>query len=165
MLLIKDKIKLQFTVQENYRRKIRIQPDVITISKGEACEFEIFIKPLCTCNIINDQIVINYQKLNSKDNKINQLSIPIKSTDRNINNIISIWINRRKRKLEKDYLELYLKEYLEKILLQLRKWNKFNKQKNQLKNLKNKYQFKIKTKMNILFIFIEQHLFQLKYVW
>ena len=78
--LIKCKVKLQFTIQNNYKREIRIQPEVITIGKGEACEFEIFIKPLCTCNIDNDQIVINYQILNSKDNKINQTIIPMKYT-------------------------------------------------------------------------------------
>ena len=69
--LIKDKIKLQFKIQNNYKREIRIQPELIIIGKGEACEFQIFIKPLCTCNIYNDKIVINYQILNTKDNKIN----------------------------------------------------------------------------------------------
>ena len=66
----KYKVKLQFTIQENYRREIRIEPEVITIGKGEACEFEIFIKPLCTCKVDNDQIVINHQLLNSNNNKI-----------------------------------------------------------------------------------------------
>ena len=41
--LIKDKVKLQFTIQDNYRREIRIEPEVFTIGKGEECEFEIFI--------------------------------------------------------------------------------------------------------------------------
>ena len=50
----------------------------MTIEKGKACEFEIFIKPLCTCDINNDQIAINYQILNSKDNRINQSIIGIK---------------------------------------------------------------------------------------
>ena len=63
---------------KNNKYEIRIEPEVITIGKGEACEFEIFIKPLCTCNIDNDQIAINYQILNSKDNKINQTIIPMK---------------------------------------------------------------------------------------
>ncbi|KAL7720822.1 Protein serine/threonine kinase [Entamoeba marina] len=37
--------------------EIRTNPQLITIPKGKAVEFEIFIKPLCTCKI-NDQFVI-----------------------------------------------------------------------------------------------------------
>jgi len=76
-ITIKYKVKLQFTTQENYKREIRIEPEVITIEKGKACEFEIFIKPLCTCNI-EDNIVLT--TLNQKKGKENQYQIGIKAT-------------------------------------------------------------------------------------
>ena len=55
--------------KNNYKYEIRIQHEVITIEKGKACEFEIFIKPLCTCSI-EDNIVLT--SLNPKKGKENQ---------------------------------------------------------------------------------------------
>ena len=75
-----DTFIVQFSAKQvvKNRYEIRIEPSGIILKNGYACEFEIFIKPLCTCNINNDQIAINYQILNSKDNKINQTIIPMK---------------------------------------------------------------------------------------
>ena len=44
----------------------------MTIKKGKACEFEIFIKPSCTCNI-EDNIVLT--TLNSENNQLNDVLI------------------------------------------------------------------------------------------
>ncbi|KAL7714041.1 Protein serine/threonine kinase [Entamoeba marina] len=54
----KNTIKVQFSVKEGCDKyEIRTNPQLITIPKGKALEFEIFIKPLCTCKI-NDQIML-----------------------------------------------------------------------------------------------------------
>ncbi|ELP87473.1 protein serine/threonine kinase, putative [Entamoeba invadens IP1] len=53
------RLKVQFSVVEgcdNYT--IRTIPPLITLSKGEACEFEIYITPLCCCNIKDGILVI-----------------------------------------------------------------------------------------------------------
>ncbi|KAL7711534.1 Serine/threonine kinase [Entamoeba marina] len=51
-------IKVQFSVKDGCDKyEIRTNPQLITIPKGKAIEFEIFIKPLCTCKI-NDQIML-----------------------------------------------------------------------------------------------------------
>ncbi|KAL7718095.1 Protein serine/threonine kinase [Entamoeba marina] len=54
----KHTIKVQFSVKDECDKyEIRTNPQLITIPKGKAVEFEIFIKPLCTCKI-NDQIML-----------------------------------------------------------------------------------------------------------
>ncbi|KAL7712487.1 Protein serine/threonine kinase [Entamoeba marina] len=54
----KYQLKVQITTKKGCDKyEIRTNPQLITIKKGEACEFEIFIKPLCTCKI-DDKIVI-----------------------------------------------------------------------------------------------------------
>ncbi|KAL7720566.1 Tyrosine kinase [Entamoeba marina] len=54
----KHTIKVQFSVKDGCDKyEIRTNPQLITIPKGKAVEFEIFIKPLCTCKI-NDQIML-----------------------------------------------------------------------------------------------------------
>ncbi|KAL7721220.1 Protein serine/threonine kinase [Entamoeba marina] len=54
----KHTIKVQFSVKDGCDKyEIRTNPQVISIPKGKAVEFEIFIKPLCTCSII-DQIML-----------------------------------------------------------------------------------------------------------
>ncbi|KAL7719714.1 Protein serine/threonine kinase [Entamoeba marina] len=54
----KNTIKVQFSVKEGCDKyEIRTNPQLMTIPKGKALEFEIFIKPLCTCKI-DDQFVL-----------------------------------------------------------------------------------------------------------
>ncbi|ELP87958.1 protein serine/threonine kinase, putative [Entamoeba invadens IP1] len=53
------KIKLQFSVVEGCDYyEIRTIPALVTLKKGEACEFELYIKPLCCCEIKEDIMVI-----------------------------------------------------------------------------------------------------------
>ncbi|ELP94573.1 protein serine/threonine kinase, putative [Entamoeba invadens IP1] len=48
----KHNMKVQFSVIEGCDSyQIRTVPSIVTLKKGEACEFEIFIQPLCTCKI------------------------------------------------------------------------------------------------------------------
>ncbi|KAL7716711.1 Protein kinase domain containing protein [Entamoeba marina] len=54
----KHTIKVQFSVKDGCDKyEIRTDPQLVAIPKGKACEFEIFIKPLCTCKI-NDQVML-----------------------------------------------------------------------------------------------------------
>ena len=47
-----NKIKVQFVMMNKLSKfSIRTNPEVIIINKGEACEFEIFITPICTCTL------------------------------------------------------------------------------------------------------------------
>ena len=71
----KNKVKLQFTVQNDYRIEIRINPEVVTIGKWKACEFEIFIKSLCTYNV-EDNVLLSSLDLN----KVKFIIIGIKAS-------------------------------------------------------------------------------------
>lgn len=74
----RNKIKLQFSSKQNsYKYQLRILPEVVTIEKGKACEFEVFIKPLCTCNIDENIVLI---ALDLKKGKEIQHQIGIKAT-------------------------------------------------------------------------------------
>ena len=47
-----DMIKIQFTTNEDTDRyEIRTNPQIIIMKRFEACEFEIFIKPVCTTSL------------------------------------------------------------------------------------------------------------------
>ncbi|ELP92044.1 protein serine/threonine kinase, putative [Entamoeba invadens IP1] len=48
----KNPMKIQFSVMKGCDYyTIRTEPALVNLKSGEACEFEIFIKPLCSCNI------------------------------------------------------------------------------------------------------------------
>ena len=56
------KIKIQFTTKEDCDKyQIRTEPQLISLKKGEACEFEVFIKPLCSCKMQDEIIFIAHQ--------------------------------------------------------------------------------------------------------
>ncbi|KAL7721444.1 Protein kinase domain containing protein [Entamoeba marina] len=84
----KHTIKVQFSVKEGFDKyEIRTNPQLISIKKGKACEFEIFIKPLCTCKI-NDQIMLISVDLSkgitiSKPITINTITIMTSKLDYN----------------------------------------------------------------------------------
>ena len=47
-----DMMKVQFTTKENTDRyEIRTNPQIIILKRHEACEFEVYIKPLCTTSM------------------------------------------------------------------------------------------------------------------
>ncbi|ELP85999.1 protein kinase domain containing protein, partial [Entamoeba invadens IP1] len=55
----KHNLKVQFSVIDGCDHyEIRTVPSLITLKRGEACEFEIFIKPLCSCKIEEDVMLI-----------------------------------------------------------------------------------------------------------
>ncbi|EDR25578.1 protein serine/threonine kinase, putative [Entamoeba dispar SAW760] len=63
-----NRIKVQFTTQDgNEKYNIRTEPKIITLKKGEACEFEIFIIPLCTCTIEDDITIVGLDIGTSKE--------------------------------------------------------------------------------------------------
>ena len=54
----KHNLNVQFSVIEGCDRyEIRSEPQLITVKKGQECEFEIFIEPLCSCTF-NENIKI-----------------------------------------------------------------------------------------------------------
>ncbi|ELP85509.1 protein kinase, putative, partial [Entamoeba invadens IP1] len=58
----KNNMKVQFSVLEGCDcYKIRTVPSIVTLKHGEACEFEIFINPLCSCDIKDDIMVIGLE--------------------------------------------------------------------------------------------------------
>ncbi|KAL7711807.1 Protein serine/threonine kinase [Entamoeba marina] len=72
----KHTIKVQFSVKECDKYEIRTNPQIIALKKGKACEFEISIKPLCTCSI-NEQIMLIASNL--KNDKTSSASVTIKT--------------------------------------------------------------------------------------
>ncbi|ELP89646.1 protein serine/threonine kinase, putative, partial [Entamoeba invadens IP1] len=55
----KHNVKVQFSVMEGCDHyEIRTVPSLISLKRGEACEFEIFIKPSCSCKISEDIMLI-----------------------------------------------------------------------------------------------------------
>ena len=60
-----DMMKVQFTTKEDTERyEIRTNPQIIILKRYEACEFEIFIKPLCTTSLEDEirVVTINMKK-------------------------------------------------------------------------------------------------------
>ena len=58
-------MKVQFTLKEDTDRyEIRTNPQIIILKRHEACEFEIYIKPLCTTSMEDTikLITINMKK-------------------------------------------------------------------------------------------------------
>ena len=54
----KNELKIQISTKEGCDKyEIRTEPQLVTLKSGEACEFEIFVKPLCTSDL-KDQIMI-----------------------------------------------------------------------------------------------------------
>ncbi|ELP90212.1 protein kinase, putative, partial [Entamoeba invadens IP1] len=70
-------IKVQFSTKENcYKYTIRTSPNIATIPKGKAIEFEVFLKPLCSCQI--DDIIVLISS-NLKKGEISNMHISIKA--------------------------------------------------------------------------------------
>ncbi|ELP83819.1 hypothetical protein EIN_241960, partial [Entamoeba invadens IP1] len=50
----KNATKIQFTISSNITKfTIRVDPEVVTLKSNFACEFSVFVKPLCSCKINN----------------------------------------------------------------------------------------------------------------
>ncbi|ELP94035.1 protein kinase domain containing protein, partial [Entamoeba invadens IP1] len=45
----KHTLKVQFVVTKNEKCVIRTQPELVILQKGFACEFQVFVNPLCSC--------------------------------------------------------------------------------------------------------------------
>ncbi|ELP87643.1 protein serine/threonine kinase, putative [Entamoeba invadens IP1] len=63
----KNTIKVQFSLKEStFKYSIRTEPQIASIPKKKACEFEIFLTPKCSCKIV-DEIMLIYSNLESGD--------------------------------------------------------------------------------------------------
>ena len=74
----KTKTKVQLSCLSTTKYEISAKPPVVTIKPGYACEFEVFIKPLCTCNI-HDKMKIVYLDLNNGIQKDEDLRIDVQT--------------------------------------------------------------------------------------
>ncbi|EDR27922.1 protein serine/threonine kinase, putative [Entamoeba dispar SAW760] len=55
----KHLIKIQITLKENnYKFETRTNPQLVSLKSGQACEFEIFIKPLCSCSMKHEIVLL-----------------------------------------------------------------------------------------------------------
>ncbi|ELP95045.1 protein serine/threonine kinase, putative [Entamoeba invadens IP1] len=56
----RNRVKVQFTFKKNEDRKfkMRCKPSMVTLAGGRACEFDLYIKPLCTCKITDQMHVV-----------------------------------------------------------------------------------------------------------
>ncbi|ELP92314.1 protein serine/threonine kinase, putative [Entamoeba invadens IP1] len=82
----KHHLKVQFSVIEGCDcYEIRTVPSIVTLKKGEACEFEIFIKPLCSCKIKENVLVIGLDLVNDIQytEKLNIETTTVQSTKLN----------------------------------------------------------------------------------
>ena len=65
---------IQLIIKEQHDKyQMKVQPPVVTLKKGYACEFEIFIKPLCTIDIEDE---INLSSVDIKKGKTIHVEIP-----------------------------------------------------------------------------------------
>ena len=70
-----DMMKIQFTTKEDTDRyEIRTNPQIIILKRYEACEFEIFIKPLCTTSL-EDTIRLVTANMKKGVEKFNEVHI------------------------------------------------------------------------------------------
>ncbi|ELP94538.1 serine/threonine protein kinase HT1, putative [Entamoeba invadens IP1] len=71
----KHKLKVQFSVISGCDYyEIRTVPSIVTLKRGFACEFEIFIKPLCSCKIV-DNVLVTGLDINSGEIKEGKIAI------------------------------------------------------------------------------------------
>ncbi|ELP91138.1 protein serine/threonine kinase, putative, partial [Entamoeba invadens IP1] len=64
----KKVVKIQFTVSQNSDKfDLKIQPEVVCLKGGSACEFEIVLIPFCTCQIRNTIQIVS--KCLKRDNE------------------------------------------------------------------------------------------------
>ncbi|ELP90229.1 protein kinase, putative, partial [Entamoeba invadens IP1] len=69
----KNAIKTQFTISSNITKfTIRVDPEVFTLKSGYACEFSIYVKPLCSCKI-NSTIHLVSKNLKTNEEKYNEI--------------------------------------------------------------------------------------------
>ncbi|ELP95367.1 protein serine/threonine kinase, putative [Entamoeba invadens IP1] len=75
----KNAMKVQFTSKSNSEKyEFRVTPEISMLKNGEACEFEVFIKPLCTCEI-SDKIAIISCVLKKGTKKSGNVSLKCKT--------------------------------------------------------------------------------------
>ncbi|ELP84118.1 hypothetical protein EIN_367530 [Entamoeba invadens IP1] len=75
--LSKRHLKIQFSMTDKTEKyTIRTEPQVVSLSKRTAVEFEIFVKPNCSCKI-NDRLTLFSKNLQDSSTKNNQISLTI----------------------------------------------------------------------------------------
>ncbi|ELP91482.1 protein serine/threonine kinase, putative [Entamoeba invadens IP1] len=71
----KTATKIQFTLSSNVNKfAIRVDPEVVTLKSGFACEFSVYVNPLCSCKI-NSTIQLVSKNLKTNEEKYNEIKI------------------------------------------------------------------------------------------
>ncbi|ELP88716.1 tyrosine protein kinase, putative [Entamoeba invadens IP1] len=71
----KTATKIQFTISSNITKfTICIDPEVVTLKSGYACEFSVYVKPLCSCKI-NSTIQLISKNLKTNKEMYNEISL------------------------------------------------------------------------------------------
>ncbi|ELP84035.1 protein serine/threonine kinase, putative [Entamoeba invadens IP1] len=71
----KNVIKIQFTISVNSDKfTIKIDPEVVSLKRGYACEFSIYLTPHCTCQIDNSLQIVS-KNFKNGDEKYNTISL------------------------------------------------------------------------------------------
>ncbi|ELP84138.1 tyrosine protein kinase, putative [Entamoeba invadens IP1] len=73
----KNLVKIQFTVLSNSDKfDIRVDPEIVILKSGYACEFSIYLTPHCTCKIDNTLQIIS-KDLKNGEEKFNLISLNV----------------------------------------------------------------------------------------
>ncbi|ELP90449.1 protein serine/threonine kinase, putative [Entamoeba invadens IP1] len=67
-------LKIQFSKCGDERCKIRCNPEIVSLKKGFACEFEVFVTPNFTC-VFENKILIISQSLKTGEETYNEITI------------------------------------------------------------------------------------------
>ncbi|ELP85943.1 tyrosine protein kinase, putative, partial [Entamoeba invadens IP1] len=71
----KNIVKIQFTYSSKIEKfELEVDPVVVTLKKGYACEFSIYLKPLCTCKF-HSTIQMISKNIKSGEEKYNEIMI------------------------------------------------------------------------------------------
>ncbi|ELP94361.1 protein serine/threonine kinase, putative [Entamoeba invadens IP1] len=71
----KNLVKIQFTVLSNSDKfDIRVDPEIVILKSGYACEFSIYLTPHCTCKIDNSLQIIS-KCLKTNEEKFNEIHV------------------------------------------------------------------------------------------
>ncbi|ELP88661.1 protein serine/threonine kinase, putative, partial [Entamoeba invadens IP1] len=144
----KNSTKKQFTISSNITKfTIRVDPEVVTLKYDFACEFSVFVTPLCSCNI---------------DNNIQLISKNLKINKEKYNEIIFVGVTQQSTRI--DYNELSVEKKLNEGSFGVVYKGEFRRNVvaiKKVKILRMKCQCLTSSSVSILFIFMELFLYQI----
>ncbi|ELP87680.1 hypothetical protein EIN_382340 [Entamoeba invadens IP1] len=111
----KGNVKIQITTKDKCDKyTIRTEPQIVTLKSGFACEFEVFLTPLCTMDLSDEVMIVSLDLNSGKQNTtlMNIKALVEQSTRLDYDEI------KTEKKSAKGHLVLSTKELIEEMLLQ-----------------------------------------------